>query len=259
MNFNQLYSNFKQLHTNSKPLVICNVWDVKSAQVAEKLGYTAIGTSSAAIASSLGYEDGESMSFNELLYVVKRVLSSVKSPLTVDIESGFAETEDELFNNIATLAKEGVVGVNIEDSKVANGVRTLVDKFEFATLLKAVKMRLNDSDIDMFFNIRTDTYLLNLENKEAETLARIQQYSDAGADGIFIPCIEAPEDIERVVQQSNLPINVMCMPNLPEFAELESLGVKRISMGNFLFEKQSELLEQEFTRIIKTQSFKSVF
>lgn len=64
---------FNELHQQEEPLIICNVWDVASAKVAKKLGFQAIGTSSAAIASLLGYEDGEHMSFDELNYLVKRI------------------------------------------------------------------------------------------------------------------------------------------------------------------------------------------
>ena len=60
---------FKELHQQETPLLICNVWDVASAKTAEKLGFKAIGTSSAAIATLLGYDDGENMSFEELYYV----------------------------------------------------------------------------------------------------------------------------------------------------------------------------------------------
>ena len=62
--------NFKNLHHQDAPLLICNVWDVASAKAAEKLNFKAIGTSSGAIASMLGYIDGEEMSFEELEYIV---------------------------------------------------------------------------------------------------------------------------------------------------------------------------------------------
>ena len=59
-----------------------------STKTAENLGFKAIGTSSAAISSLLGYQDGECMKFGELIYFVKRIISNTSLPLTVDLESG---------------------------------------------------------------------------------------------------------------------------------------------------------------------------
>jgi 2-methylisocitrate lyase-like PEP mutase family enzyme len=69
------YEKFFQLHHQSTPFIIANAWNVKSAKLIEENGYKAIATSSGAIANSLGYEDGEKIPFNELLYVVQRISS----------------------------------------------------------------------------------------------------------------------------------------------------------------------------------------
>lgn len=58
--------NFAELHNQYEPLLIANVWDVVSTVAAQKAGYQALGTSSAAIAATLGYEDGQGMPFDEL-------------------------------------------------------------------------------------------------------------------------------------------------------------------------------------------------
>ena len=80
--------NFKELHQQGEAIVIGNVWDAASACIAEKVGYQAIGTSSAAIASSRGLEDGESISFDEIFKIVQEIISKTSIPLTVDIEGG---------------------------------------------------------------------------------------------------------------------------------------------------------------------------
>ncbi|PUG95832.1 hypothetical protein DB361_28210 [Klebsiella pneumoniae] len=65
--------DFNALHQQNQPLLLANVWDASSAQAAQQVGYQALGSSSAAIAAMLGYEDGEEMSFDELFYVVSRI------------------------------------------------------------------------------------------------------------------------------------------------------------------------------------------
>lgn len=249
---------FKDLHNQEKPLLIGNVWDVPSAKTAEKLNFQAIGTSSSAIASILGYNDGEEMEFSELEYFVKRIALNTKLPLSVDLESGYSREPKEIFNHIKRLTKLGVVGINIEDS-VVNEKRELLDVNTFATTLKEIKELLEKENNPIFINVRTDTFILLKKNRIEETKKRIELYEKAGANGIFVPCIEDESDIKLVTNHTTLPINVMCMPNLPDFETLKNLGVKRISMGNFIFDKMYNHFEKTTEIVIKKQSFKSIF
>ncbi|WOH37801.1 isocitrate lyase/phosphoenolpyruvate mutase family protein [Thalassotalea fonticola] len=250
--------NFKNLHKQNTPLIICNVWDAASAKTAEKLNFKAIGTSSAAIANMLGYVDGEQMNFAELVYIVKRILASTSLPLTVDIEAGFSRNPTEIAAHIKTLADLGVVGINIEDSIVTNG-RTLLNAADFAKDLSVIKQLLKENEVNIFINVRTDPFLLGRNNALMETKERIKRYESVGIDGIFVPCITNESDISVVVNHTTLPINVMCMPDLPDFNALKKLNVKRISMGNFVFDSLSDRFEDALGSIVESQSFKPVF
>lgn len=250
--------NFKDLHHQKTPLLLGNVWDVPSTKVAEKLGFRAIGTSSAAIASLLGYQDGEEMDFSELLYFVKRIAANTQLPLSVDLESGYSRDPKIIAKHIKALVDIGVVGINIEDS-IVDGKRILLDAAEFANTLTAVNNLLSQGSIDVFINVRTDVFLLGDPNPIAATKKKIQLYEQVGADGIFTPGIENESDIREIVTCTQLPINVMCMPNLPDFDTLSKLGVQRISMGNFLFDKMYSQLEKTTKKIVDQQSFQSIF
>lgn len=250
--------NFTELHQQNNPLLIANVWDIPSTKIAEKLGFQAIGTSSAAIASLLGYNDGEDMSFSELEYMVKRIRATTQLPLSVDIESGYSDDTNTIANNIIKLVNLGIVGINIEDSKV-NEKRELINAEKFAQQLLEIKTILKAENKDIFINVRTDTFLLGVPNVIDETKKRIDLYTKAGADGIFVPCIENLEDIQEIVNYTRLPINVMCMPNLPDFEILKNLGVKRISMGNFLFDKMYQNFKELENDVLINKSFKSIF
>jgi 2-methylisocitrate lyase-like PEP mutase family enzyme len=248
--------NFTALHQQSAPLLLANVWDVASARAAQQAGYLAIGTSSAAIAAMLGYEDGEQMSFAELLLVVKRIRAVCPLPLSVDMEAGYGDTAQEIAANLQQLAKLGVVGVNLEDSRVVNGKRQLQDARQFAGQLREIRARVTDP---LFFNIRTDTFLLNVENALAETLLRGQLYREHGADGLFVPCVVNNPDIAAIARQITLPLNVMCMPTLADFAQLAALGVRRISMGNFIHAALQSRLNDLLLAVQTQQSFGGVF
>lgn len=249
---------FTKLHQQTSPLVICNVWDAASSKLAEKLKFKAIGTSSAALANMLGYDDGEELAFEELLFVVKRIAKATQLPLSVDIEAGFGKNPVTVAENIKQLANLGVAGINIEDSQV-NAERKIVDAESFANFLSEIKQILAKDNIEVFINVRTDTFLLDLPDTVAETKKRISLYQQAGADGIFVPCITKTEEIKAVVASTSLPVNVMCMPDLPNFELLQQCGVKRISMGNFIFDKAQADIEQTLIEINKSNSFSAIF
>lgn len=250
---------FTELHHQDTPLLIANVWDAASAVAAQQAGYQALGTSSAAIAAMLGYEDGEAMSFDELLYIVTRIRSVSTLPLSVDVEAGFGSSADEIAGHLKRLAQTGVVGINLEDSKVINGVRRLEDALAFSSTLQEIHARLDADNVHLFLNIRTDTYLLNHEQAFQETLFRGQLYKAAGADGLFIPCLTSVQEIEMISKELNLPLNVMCMRDLPTFGRLKKASISRISMGNFVHSAMQSKLKNMLQRIQSQQSFAEVF
>lgn len=250
---------FRDLHTNDEPLLVGNVWNAQSAKVYEQLGYKALATSSSAVAHSLGYEDGEEMSFNEYFYIIERIIKSVNIPLSVDLEGGYGDTSDQIVSNISRLAAIGVVGINIEDSFVADGTRALLTKEELYEKFRPVISKLKDQNIEIFINFRTDPFLLGIENPVDETLQRIRIFEELGMDGIFVPCIISEGDIATIVNSTETPISVMCMPDLPDFEKLKNLKVKRISSGSFLNGYIYNRLEDAGREVLAKQSFSPIF
>ena len=252
------YKKFLTLYEKDTPLLLGNVWDAQSAGIMEAAGYEALGTSSAAVAKTLGYEDGENMSFEELLFVVKRIINRVSIPVSVDMEGGYSRNVDEIIGHIEKIHDLGAVGINLEDS-VVHDQREILPIDDFAEMLKTIKTALKEKEMDLFLNIRTDTYLLELPSPLKETLKRVRAYEESGADGIFVPCIVDRNDIREVTQSTRLPVNVLCMPNLPSFEILKEEGVKRISAGSFLYNHLVRATKNAVKRIQSEESFQSLF
>jgi 2-methylisocitrate lyase-like PEP mutase family enzyme len=250
---------FKDLHNGSEPLLIGNVWNVQSALVFERLNFSAIATSSAAVAETLGYADGQQMTFDEYFFIINRIQHSTQLPLSVDLEAGYGANAEHVADNIKRLSAIGVVGVNIEDSVMLGEQRVIEDEQKFAALLRAIVKSLRASGIEMFINVRSDVFLLGLEQPLKNALTRINSFISTGVDGLFFPCITQEADIAAVVGASSLPVNVMAMPGLPSIKKLKILGVKRISMGNFLNKKTYQALELQATNILKDNNFDSIF
>ncbi len=253
------FQKFKSQHEQSSPLYIGNVWDIASTMMLKNKNYKALGTSSAAIAASLGYEDGEEMSFDELVQVVKTITARTSLPLTVDLEGGYSRDPAEISKNIMRLSELGAVGVNLEDSIVVDGNRKIVDAIEFSKTIKVIKKCLKDKGAEIFLNVRTDFYIMDLENPLKETLLRSALYEKAGADGIFVPCVTDEKDIKAIVTNITVPLNVMTMPTLPSFQKLQRLGVKRVSTGPFIYNKINEYFGNIIEAIDESQSFNPVF
>lgn len=247
---------FRRLHEKEEPLLLANVWDAASARAAEAAGYQALGTSSGAMAGMLGYKDGEEMTFDELLYMVQRIGAVTDLPLSVDMEGGYGRTAEEITGNLTMLIDAGVEGVNLEDSLVTDGKRVLQSADDFAQLIQEVAAGVKDTGL--FLNIRTDAFLLGVPDATEETIRRAELYAEAGGNGIFVPGIVMEEDIRVVAQNTTLPLNVMCVPGLPDLPSLKALGVKRISMGNFAFENMYKELQHTLMQIRETGSFSQI-
>src|SRR5689334_18112067 len=82
---------FHRLHAGPDPLVLVNAWDAASARIVERAGATAIGTTSAGVAWSLGYADGERMPASEMLAASARICRVAGVPVSIDVESGYGE------------------------------------------------------------------------------------------------------------------------------------------------------------------------
>jgi 2-methylisocitrate lyase-like PEP mutase family enzyme len=252
------FETFLQLHQNSTPLLLGNIWDVNSARMFERAGYKAIGTSSQAVAKTFGYEDGEKLPFETLLQVANRVVEVINIPFTVDIEGGYSRSTSGIAEKIEKLHDAGVVGVNLEDT-VAEPTRQLQSVTAFQKILAAVAEHIARKNMGMFVNVRTDAFLLGMPAALTETLTRIKRYENTGAHGIFVPCITDRKDIKEVVGATTLPVNVMCMPELPDFDELKALGVKRISTGPFVSLYVDKKAEDAIVAVSKAGNFSGLF
>jgi 2-methylisocitrate lyase-like PEP mutase family enzyme len=244
---------FKKLHQQAAPLLIANVWNAHTAALAEKAGFQAVATSSHAIANALGHEDGEEMSVQELLFIVKRIKSAVRIPVSVDFEAGYSNDPMEVAEAVKQLADLGVSGINLEDGIVQDGKRLLGDADLLVEKIKVIK-----SSIDIFINARTDTFTTQHPHALEEAIRRAQLYQTAGADGIFVPLIEKEEDIKSFVEQVNLPLNVFTTSNLPRYEQLAALGVKRISHGAKQYEQLMKKSEEIFINYYKTKDYKII-
>ena len=225
---------FRGLHRGSRALLLPNVWDVATARVVEEAGFDAIATTSAGVAFSLGYPDGEKISRVEMLARVTRIARAVRVPVTADVESGYGPRPEDAAETARGVIEAGAVGINLEDG-TENPSRPLVDLALQLEKIHAVREVAAKSGVLLVVNARTDVYLAQVgapETRYDETVRRLVAYRDAGAECVFAPCVDDAETIRRLVTDVQCPLNILAGPGSLSIPELQDLGVARVSLGS---------------------------
>lgn len=215
---------FAALH--SEFLVLPNAWDVATARVFEDAGFPAIATTSAGIAFSLGYPDGEKIPRDEMLAVVARIARGVAVPVSADLEGGYGDP-------VATAkaaAAAGAIGMNLEDlaSGRADALRSLEEQAAIIRDISALHLPL-------VLNARTDVYLANIGDAAtqfARAVERLNAYQAAGAHSLFVPGVRDVSTIRDLVRAVHGPLNILATAGAPDLQELQRLGVARVSVGS---------------------------
>ncbi|MFC9858608.1 MULTISPECIES: isocitrate lyase/PEP mutase family protein [unclassified Streptomyces] len=230
---------FRSLHHDrTAPLALANVWDAAGARLVEDAGATALATTSAGAAWSLGVADGDRLGRERALGLVALVVAAVRVPVSADIESGYGTGPDEVARTVAGVLDAGAVGVNIEDA-APDGSGPLRPVAHQAACLAAARAAADAAGIALFVNARIDTYLRAVGDpgtRLRHTLERAAAYVDAGADGIFVPGVTDAATVAALADGVGVPLNVLAGPGGPSVAELGRLGAARVSLGSALAE-----------------------
>jgi 2-methylisocitrate lyase-like PEP mutase family enzyme len=228
----QYAETFRCLHRKGDPLVLFNAWDVATAKAIARTS-PAVATSSGAVASALGYADGEDVPLEMVTGLVSRMTAAVPVPVSIDLEAGYGDTPEAVAKSVAKILKAGAIGINVEDG-LFGGKRQLVSPEQHAAKIRAVRQAAQVFGIDLFINARTDPFLLKVGSPDEclnEAAKRAKAYADAGADGIFVPGLNDLALIEKLARLTPLPVNIMVTRGVPEIADLARVGVRRVSLG----------------------------
>lgn len=223
----------RRLHEGPRVLVLANAWDVASARIVEAAGFPAIASSSAGVAFALGYPDGQRISRVEMLDMVRRIARAVAVPVSADVEAGYGTTSEAAAQTARGVLEAGAVGMNLEDT----GDGRLLPLEVQVDRIRAARAVAEATGVHLVINGRTDVFeMRDIAESErvAEAVRRANAYLRAGADCAFVPFVANREVIAQLARQIDGPLNVLGMPDTPPVAELERLGVRRVSVGGGL-------------------------
>jgi 2-methylisocitrate lyase-like PEP mutase family enzyme len=225
---------FRAMHRGGKILRLPNAWDVASARVFEDAGFGAMATTSAGVAFSLGYPDGQKITREEMLARVGRISRAVGVPVTADVESGYGNRPEDAGRTALEVIEAGAVGMNLEDV-MEDQALPLAELSSQVEKIRAVKEAALKTGVLLVLNARTDVYLKEVGapgSRYDETIRRLVAYRDAGADCVFVPGLRDTETIGRLVRDVQCPVNILGGPGSPSVPELEKLCVARVTVGS---------------------------
>ena len=219
---------FLALHRGAAPLVMANPWDVGSAVLLASLGFEALATTSSGFAASLGRLDG-SVTADEALDHVRAIVDATDLPVSSDLENGFSDDPAAVAATVARAVEAGVAGCSIEDA-TGRADAPLYDTARAADRVAAAAAAAHDGGVGVVLTARAENHLYGVDDL-ADTIARLQAYQEAGADVLYAPGLSRLEDIRRLVENVDRPVNVLARPRAPTVGALAAAGVSRISVG----------------------------
>ena len=249
---------FRTLHLQSEMLLLPNVWDAGGAKIIADLGFPALATTSAGVAFFNGYPDGEKISRDRMLQAIGEISERIAVPLTADIEAGYGRDPETVSETIEMTVAAGAVGVNLEDGAV-QGSGTLLDVSLATERLKAARAGAENAGVPVVINARTDGYF-EARNSDAkpfnDTVERGNAYMEAGADCVFVFGVQNKDEIAKLVNEINGPINIVAGAGGLSVPELADLGVKRVSLGGGLARASLGFIRESMEALMESGEFK---
>jgi 2-methylisocitrate lyase-like PEP mutase family enzyme len=222
---------FHRLHS-AGCFVMPNPWDVGSARALEQMGFTALATTSAGLAWTLGRADNHA-TLDEALEHLRTIAGAVNVPVNADFEGGYAIEPDDVAANVALAADTGIAGLSIEDSS-GDEADPLFDLDLSVRRVAAARRAIDESGTGIVLTGRSEGFVVGRPDID-ETIRRLRAYADAGADCLYAPRIDNAEHIAAVVDAvAPKPVNLLINAPFMTVADAAELGVRRISVGGTL-------------------------
>ncbi len=224
------YENFKGLHHKGNAFVVPNPWDAGNARILSSLGFEALATTSAGYAFSVGRRDSfAGLGRSEILANAAAIVTATELPVTADLEDGFGATPQACATTIELALEIGLVGGSIEDATGDANAPIYDLQLSVERIAAAAEAARGKP---FLLTARAENHLWGRDDL-ADTIARLQAFSEAGADVLYAPGLPGLDAIKTVCREVDKPVNVVMglMGENYSVATLSEAGVARISVG----------------------------
>jgi 2-methylisocitrate lyase-like PEP mutase family enzyme len=226
---------FRALHERGC-FVIPNPWDVGSARYLQHLGFKALATTSAGFAFSQGLPDNDlAVSRDRSLSHIAEICAAVDLPVNADFSSGYGKEPPDVADSVTRCVAAGVAGLSIEDA-TGRPEAPLYDLSLAVERVRAAREAIDRSGTGVLLVARAECYHVGHPDPLPESIRRLQAYIKAGADVLFAPGPQKPEEIKALVEAVHpKPFNLLVVRDIGVGIEdIAALGVRRISVGGAL-------------------------
>ncbi len=245
---------FRQLH-QGPTFLIPNPWDAGSAQALAKIGFQALATSSGAAAMVLGRKDGQ-ITRDESLAHARRIVEAVDIPVAADLENGFGDAPAFAAETIRLAAAIGLAGGSIEDA-TGRPEQPLYDFGHAVERVAAAAEAARSVGVPFTLTARTENFLRGNPDLD-DTIRRLQAFAEAGADVLFAPGLPTLDSVRAVCAAlPGKPVNFMVGIKGKSFsvAELQAVGVRRISLATSLYRAAMSAMQKAATEVFEQGTF----
>jgi len=227
-------AKFRALH-ESGCFVLPNPWDIGTAIYLEHLGFEALATTSAGFAFSRGKRDGD-VPRDEMLGHICEIVEATSLPVNADFLAGYADEPEGVAANVRLCVATGVAGLSIEDN-TGRTDKPLYEKKLAIDRIRAARATIDTSGSGVVLTGRCEAWLVHDPDPFHTVLDRLAAYAEAGADCLYAPGVQKPNEIAQIVKTvAPKPINVLIsgFNHQLSLSQLTDLGVRRISVGSGL-------------------------
>jgi 2-methylisocitrate lyase-like PEP mutase family enzyme len=229
---------FAALHERAQVFVVPNPWDVGTARLFAHLGFEALATTGAGFAFSSGLPDGATAP-DALLDHAGSIAAATDLPVTADLEDGFGDEPEAVYETVLAAADRGLVGCSIEDRSYGRGPRRIgTEPYELALAVERVQAAAEATRALPFrftLTARCENFLVGRPDL-GDTIRRLQAFQEAGAGCLYAPGLPTRADVQAVVREVDRPVNVVLglTGEVLSIGDLDALGVRRVSLGSTL-------------------------
>jgi 2-methylisocitrate lyase-like PEP mutase family enzyme len=227
--------SFRALHDRGC-FVIPNPWDRGSAIFLHRAGFRALASSSAGLAFSCGLPDTVSaLPRDVVLAHVAELVAATPLPVNADFQNGYADDPEGVARNVELCVATGVAGLSIEDA-TGRADHPLYDPTLAVERVRAAREAIDRTRAEVMLTARSECHLVGHPDALAESIRRLRAFADAGADVLYAPGLRDRDAIRAVVEAvAPKPVNVLVSAPIGlRVADLEALGVRRVSVGSAL-------------------------
>jgi len=215
--------------------VLPNPWDIGTAIYLERLGFSALATTSAGFAFSRSKPDG-GIPRDEMLAHIREIVNATALPVNADFHAGYADEPEDVAANVQLCVETGVAGLSVEDSTGRSDCPLYERKLAIERI-RAARSAIETSKSGVILTGRCEAWLVGDPDPLHTAIDRLTAYAESGADCLYAPAVTDPNEIAQIVNAvAPKPVNVLVsgFNHQLTLSGLADLGVRRISVGSGL-------------------------